>query len=249
MIKADVALIGGTGIGSRLASLGGFPVHVPTEAGLLRTMILKQSWGSVALVQRHSVGHKTPPHLVNYKAIALGLKALGVKGCIASAAVGSLRRDWIPGTFVVCSDLLDLTARRQTLFDRKVVHTPLAKPMSLLTALLEASKEEGVVVQEEGVYLCADGPRYETPAEIQMMRSLGGDVVGMTASTEAILLAEAGIPYGCLAVVTNLGQGLSPVAPYHEEVAEMMEGEKGECAVRIMLRAAKAVAQREQAIG
>ena len=240
-VKPLVGVIGGTGIGSRLAARGGQALAVPTPAGIFRARLLDCDTHDVAVIQRHAAGHKVPPHRVNYKAFALGLKQLGAKACLASAAVGSLREDWDTGTFAVCSDFLDLTGRRLTLFDRVVVHRDFSAPFPARHALLAAAADIGEPVRDGGVYVCGDGPRYETPQEIRTLRNLGGDVVGMTASSEAILFREAFVPYACLAVVTNLACGLATGELDHLEVVDAMEA-RGEVAVAILMRAAERLA-------
>jgi len=241
VLKADVAIIGGTGIGERLMALGGEGFSTETAHGLMSGAMLEHDGIRIALVQRHSAGHRTPPHLVNYHALAVGLRDMGVRACLASAAVGSLRSDWGVGTMAVCRDFLDLTGRRLTLYENEVKHVDFSEPMPGSRAIAQACQELGLAVQDDAVYLGADGPRYETPAEIRMMRLLGGDVVGMTASSEAILMREAGVDYGCLAVVTNLGTGLDPAAaPDHGAVTDVMKT-RGATAVEILLRAAKIV--------
>lgn len=232
----DVGLIGGTGVGWRLAALGGKPLVVPTRYGPLRGKMFDHGGKQVVAMQRHSLGHKTPPHLVNYRAMAAGLAKLGAKACFASAAVGSLRPDWPKGTLVVCSDALDLTGRRLTMFDRVVKHTDMSHPFPAREQLLVAAQDIGVEVEDGGVYVAGDGPRYETPQEIKVIGQMGGDLVGMTASTEAILMREAGVPYACLAVVTNLAAGLTPSELHHGEVEDAMQ-ERGETVVDILLRA------------
>lgn len=220
----DVAIIGGTGVGDSLNDLPGIAIHVPTAAGQLAGKLVDLECGPILLVSRHFAGHKVPPHAVNYHAIALGLKKAGVKTCFSTAAVGSLRRDWSVGTLVACSDFVDLTGRRQTMFDREVVHTDFSHPFSACArrALIDAGKAIGTPVQGHGIYICENGPRYETPHEIKLLEHVG-DIVGMTAATEAILLHEAGIDYGCLAVITNLAAGLGATPLSHEEVVDEMK--------------------------
>jgi 5'-methylthioadenosine phosphorylase len=133
----------------------------------------------------------------------------------------------------VCTDLLDLTARRLTLWDRDVRHTDFSDPFPAARDLAEAS--DGA--QAEAVYVGCDGPRYESPAEVRMLARLGGDVVGMTAATEAVLLREAGVPYGCLAVVTNFGAGLSSGQLAHNDVVDVMS-RHGDHVAQTLLRAA-----------
>jgi len=242
-MRVDVGIIGGTGIGERLLERGGTPLHVPTAAGILRGRVLDVDGTSVFLCSRHSSGHKVPPHRVNYAAMAYGMRELGVKACLATAAVGSLRREWGPGTFVACSDFFDLTYRNLTLFDAKVIHRDFTDPFGVRArrALLEAGAAEGAHVEREGLYLCGNGPRYETPKEIQLYRQLGADLVGMTAASEAILMREAEVDYGCLAIVTNLAAGISETPLDHQEVVDEMK-RSGETAVRILLNAARRVA-------
>lgn len=241
-MKIDVGIIGGTGIGDRLSDLGGSPLHVPTAAGMLRGTILDHEGVRILLLQRHSNGHKVPPHRVNYRAMALGLRQLGAKACFSSAAVGSLRAHWPAGTLVNCSDFLDFSYRNLTLFDRNVQHTDFGSPFDPICrfALAQAATTESLEIQPAGIYINNNGPRYETPYEIHVLKGLG-DLVGMTAASEATLMREAGVPYGCLAVVTNLAAGISESALSHEEVVAEME-RSGPRVVRILLEAAKRVA-------
>ncbi|MBZ0212644.1 MAG: S-methyl-5'-thioadenosine phosphorylase, partial [Nitrospirae bacterium] len=87
-------------------------------------------------------------------------------------------------------------------------------------------------------YVTGNGPRFETPHEIRWMRQQGGDVVGMTAGTEAILMREAGIAYANASFVTNLGCGLSTTPITDEEVQEVMR-RSGKRVLDLMLEAAR----------
>lgn len=239
----DVGIIGGTGIGDRLLAYPGEALHVPTSVGMLRGRKVQVDGLSLFLVSRHSAGHKVPPHHVNYAAMALGMKEAGVKACLSTAAVGSLRPEWGPGTLVACSDFYDLTYRNLTLFDRSVVHRDFTHPFGVAgrAALLEAASENSDSVQDGGIYLCGNGPRYETPAEILLYRQFGADLVGMTAASEAILMREAEVDYACLAIVTNLAAGISPTPLNHQEVVDEML-RSGDRAVKILLAAARILA-------
>jgi 5'-methylthioadenosine phosphorylase len=232
VLKADVAVIGGTGVGERLASLGGALVLVPTPFGPLRGRVADLDGRSLFIVQRHSSGHKVPPHAVAYEAIADGLRRLGVKGCLASAAVGSLVPEWGVGTFASCTDFLDATGSGTTLFNNEVRHTDFSLPFPL------AGLFQGA--ESPCVYACMSGPRYETPFEVATLAKLGAHVVGMTAALEAIAMRESGVPYGCLAVVTNLACGLSESELSHDEVGDAMKS-RGEDVVMALLQAARSV--------
>ena len=236
-MRVDAGVIGGTGVGERLLHMPGDGVHVPTPAGFQRGRVIEIGGKSVFAMSRHSAGHKVPPHRVNYAAMALALQALGAGACFSTAAVGSFRSEWTPGTLVVCSDFLDASGRYPTLYDRSVVHTDFGSPFPAREYLLTAAKKEAVEVQDGGVYVCGNGPRYETPEEIRAFAKLGGDLVGMTAATEAILMREAGVPYGCLAIVTNLAAGLSDETLDHADVSRVMR-QSGEVALRVLMAAA-----------
>jgi 5'-methylthioadenosine phosphorylase len=238
---AEAALIAGTGIADAFAKVPGQPLCVLTEFGPLRGRLITRSGLKLLLLQRHSAGHKVPPHSVNYRAAAAGLKQLGIKWCISSAAVGSLREDWGAGTLVACSDFWDVSGRNLSLFDRTVIHTDFSEPFSgrIGEALRESGLRLGIPVQPKGIYINGNGPRYETPHEIQLMRSMG-DVIGMTAASEAIVMREAGVGYGCLAVVSNLASGIGEGQLNHEDVVRAMH-QSGERALAVMLAAAQVV--------
>jgi len=238
-----VGIIGGTGIADLLQQLPGRPFMFPNAAGILRGRVFESEGVPILLISRHSVGHKTPPHRVNYRAIATGLRDLGVRACFSSAAVGSLDPNAGPGSFVVCTDFWDATPRFPTMFDDTVVHRDFSDPFGpfAVEALRSSLRADGLPFRESGVYVCSNGPRYETPHEIARYQRDGGTVVGMTAASEAILLREAEIEYGCLAIVTNFAAGISPAALSHEEVVDEMK-RSGPSAVSVLLRAARSLA-------
>ena len=242
-MRADVGIIGGTGIGDRLLAFGGKPLYVPTAYGVLRGRYVQIEGLNLYLIGRHSAGHRVPPHKVNYRAMALGMKQIGVSACLSTAAVGSLRPEWPAGTLVACSDFLDFSARNLTLFDKDVVHRDFSEPFGTRSraAILKSAESLGEVVQPKGLYLCGNGPRYETPGEIDLYKKFQADLVGMTASTEAVLMREANIDYGCLAIVTNLAAGISDAPLSHNEVVEEMN-RSGDRAVGVLLGAARILA-------
>lgn len=222
---APLAIIGGTGIGSRLAAMGGTPVVVMTPHGPLRARLLNRGSQDVYLIQRHASGHKLPPHRINFKAMAAGMSLLGVRACVGTAAVGSLRADWGPETLVLPNDFLDLTYRRLTMHADRVEHVDFSDPFSwkLRTELRRAAERVGAAVHEGGIYVSMDGPRYETPHEIEMVRRLGGELLGMTAASEAIVCREIGLPYACISIVSNLAAGMTSDILDHADVVNVLE--------------------------
>lgn len=245
---ADVAIIGGTGIGARLAALGGVVTHVPTRKGTIRGSVLESRGVRIFAVQRHSAGHSVPPHAVPYGAIGLSFAAMGVRACLATAAVGSVRADLTPGTLLRCTDFLDLTGRKLTMYDNVARHTDFSRPFDprLNEALSESARALEMPLGERCVYAGMNGPRYETPAEVEMIRRLGADVAGMTATSEATVMRELGIAYGCVAIVSNLAAGLQQELS-HGEVLSAMD-RVGSSVVDLLLGAAELLA-REAARG
>ncbi len=114
----------------------------------------------------------------------------GGAGFVLAAAVGSMNQKMAPGNFVFPDQFLEFTkARECTFFDggeNGVVHTDMTEPFSLhlRDCLEEAAKQISITYHSGSVYVTAEGPRFETPAEIKMYRHFGGDLVGMTAYPE-----------------------------------------------------------------
>jgi 5'-methylthioadenosine phosphorylase len=138
----------------------------------------------------------------------------------------------------ICADFVDLTARNQTLFNRRVEHRDFSLPMGDASqrALRLAAARHSPQTHPAAIYICTNGPRYETPAEVAFARQIGGDVIGMTAASEAVAMVEANIDYGCLAIITNLAAGIGETPLNHSDVMKEME-QSGELAVNILLDA------------
>src|SRR5690606_2867755 len=128
----------------------------------------------------------------------------------------------------IVDQFLDFTKGREQTFydggDNGVVHVDMTDPYcpELRRTLVETGRELGLAIHEQGVYVCTEGPRFETPAEIRAFRMLGGDVVGMTSVPESVLAREAGLCYAAMAMVTNMAAGISESPLTHEEVVDVM---------------------------
>lgn len=196
-----------------------FPASLQKEEGNLEEW---EAEGEIFYVlRRHGKDHTLPPHMIDYIGNIRILKEKEVGKIIATCAVGSLKKDITPGTLVCLSDFIDLSGRHLTLYSQPI-HTDFSEPFCpfLRELFLEEGRKLGIALKEEGVYCCVMGPRYETPAEVKALATLGCDVVGMTIATEAILAKEARICYSGLAVVTNFAGGMEK-ATSHEGVEEM----------------------------
>jgi 5'-methylthioadenosine phosphorylase len=209
---------------ARIGIIGGSGVERP-EAGFTETVIETPygnalAWlgsgddGDVVFLSRHGVEHDVPPHKINYRANIKALQTLGVDRVIATFAVGGIAEDIPPGGVVALDDAIDLTSGREFTFfgggDEGMKHTPFSKAFSpaLREALVAKAPAHGLQIRPTGTYICFNGPRFETAAEIRMSRLLGADVVGMTAMPEAILARELEIHYGGVAVSVNWAAGI-----------------------------------------
>src|SRR5258708_2507532 len=195
--------------------------------------LYRAAFGDLAFVflSRHGLLHGIAPHQVNYRANIAALSQLGINRIVATNAVGSLSVDLPPGTLALLDDFIDFTRNRPATFRETdqangsyVTHTDFSEPYcpELRQALISAAGELDVPIVPNCTYLCAEGPRFESPAEIRMFAMLGGDVVGMTGLPEAVFAREAGICYSGLAIVTNYGAGLTNEAVDHGKVVERM---------------------------
>ncbi|QBR92055.1 purine-nucleoside phosphorylase [Nocardioides euryhalodurans] len=140
--------------------------------------------------------------------------AAGCRTIVLTNGCGGLRETWTPGTPVLISDHINLTARSPIEGAHFVDLTDLYSPrLRALCREIDPSLDEGVYVQ-------FPGPHYETPAEIGMVRAIGGHLVGMSTTLEAIAAREAGLEVLGISLVTNLAAGISGEPLDHAEVLE-----------------------------
>ncbi|MDD3374829.1 MAG: S-methyl-5'-thioadenosine phosphorylase [Candidatus Omnitrophica bacterium] len=161
----------------------------------------------VVFLPRHDKGHKISPSEINYRANIYGMKKLGVSAIFSVSACGSLKEELKPMDFVIPSQFIDRTTKRQSTFFSSgiVAHVGFADPTcSKLSDILEKSaRTVGVSVHRGGTYLNMEGPQFSTRAESNLYRSWGLDIIGMTNATEAKLAREAEVAYATLAAVTD----------------------------------------------
>ena len=221
-------VIGGTGFYSA-GEERGEPTEVATPYGAVEVSRVKMGGVEIAFVARHGGGHTVPPHRVNYRGNIWALREMGVRNILTSAAVGSMSEEMPPGSLVRVDQFLDFTRGRPgTFFDGEttegVVHVDLTEPYCphLRRELGAAAEGLGEKLAPTGTYVCAEGPRFETPAEIRMFKQLGGELVGMTSVPEVVLAREVGICYATVAVVTNWAAGMSAGLVEHDGVSDFM---------------------------
>lgn len=209
--KVKIAIIGGTGFEKLFKSAK--PLRVKTPCGTPPILFIGTVDNRrVAFLPRHGPNHSVPPHRINYKANLHALHKLGVEQIISTNAVGAINRDFQSGDVVIPHDLIDFTRTRPTTFYDKapVTHIDMSQPYcpEIRKLLIQTARGKGLQVRDKAVLVCTEGPRYETPAEIEMFRRLGSDIVGMTGCPEAVLARELEMCYATICYVSNMAAGM-----------------------------------------
>jgi len=222
-----IGIIGGTGF----LEVPEFDLHrreVSTDFGAVTVLSGSLADKEVVFLPRHGAAGRLAPHQIAYQANIAALQSLGCTHILATNAVGGICADIEPGHLVVPDQFLDFTKQRPLTLaqgsDEVIPHIDVTNPYcSYLRRLIaEQAGEAGLVVHQDVVYVCTEGPRFETPAEIQMFAQLGGDVVGMTGVPEMVLAREAEICYASVGVVTNYAAGITGETLTADEVHELM---------------------------
>jgi purine-nucleoside phosphorylase len=220
--RHDVALVLGSGwlpavdaLGEPVAEvpstdLPGFaPPAVEGHAGTLRSIRAGDRHLLVFLGRTHYYEGR------GVRAVVHGVRTAAAAGCrtiVLTNGCGGLRPEWAPGTPVLISDHVNLTGTSP------IEGAHFVDLTDLYSARLRGLCREVDPTLDEGVYVQFPGPHYETPAEIRMVRTLGGDLVGMSTTLEAIAAREAGMEVLGISLVTNAAAGMTGEALDHEEV-------------------------------
>lgn len=210
MEKAKFAIIGGSGFEHLFKTAE--QISVGTPYGIAAPlMIRKMGDQTVVFLPRHGRAHSIPPHQISYRANIWALHDVGVERIIALNAVGAINRDFKPGDIVIPHDFIDFTKFRSVTFydEAPVTHVDVSQPYcpEMRKQLVETLRKFSMPVRERAVIVCTEGPRFETPAEIEMFRRLGDDVVGMTGMPEAVLARELEMCYATVCYVPNMAAG------------------------------------------
>ncbi|QIK82944.1 purine-nucleoside phosphorylase [Sanguibacter sp. HDW7] len=224
--RHDVALVLGSGWGGAADLLGETVAEIPSAEipgftapavaghGASIRSIRIEATGKHALV----LGSRT--HYYEGKGVrrvAHGVRTAAAAGCdtvILTNGCGGLDLAWGPGTPVLISDHINLTGASPIEGANFVDLTDLYSPR-----LRDVAREvDGSL--DEGVYVQFRGPHYETPAEVRMAGIMGGSLVGMSTTLEAIAARQAGLEVLGISLVTNLAAGISPTPLSHAEVIE-----------------------------
>jgi 5'-methylthioadenosine phosphorylase len=210
--KKVIGIIGGSGLYEMEGLKNVEEITIDTPYGKPSDTFIKGTIGDVDLLflPRHGRGHRISPSEINYRANIYGLKKLGAKAVISISAVGSMKEHIAPGDLVFVNQFIDRTkgTRAFTFFENGIVaHVSIADPVCdiLKDTILEAinNKAELGKIHKSGTYICMEGPQFSTRAESKVYRSLGVDVIGMTACPEYKLAREAQLSYATIALSTD----------------------------------------------
>ncbi|MCF6522092.1 purine-nucleoside phosphorylase [Streptomyces sp. JJ36] len=220
----DVALVMGSGWVPAADALGapehelpvteipGFPPPgVAGHSGTIRSYRVGDKRALVFLGRTHYYERR------DVAAVAHGVRTAVAAGCktvVLTNGCGGLREGMRVGQPVLISDHLNLTAASP------ITGAHFVDLTDLYSSRLRALCQEIDPSLEEGVYVQFPGPHYETPAEINMVRVMGGDLVGMSTVLEAIAAREAGAEVLGISLVTNLAAGITGEPLNHEEVLQ-----------------------------
>jgi purine-nucleoside phosphorylase len=224
--RHDVALVLGSGWGQTADLIGESLATVDNAdvPGFHRAAVAGHS-GSMRSVAIGDTGRRalvfgTRTHFYEgrgVRSVVHGVRTAKAAGCstiVLTNGCGGLNPAWGPGTPVLIRDHINLTAHSPiegaNFVDLTDVYTP---------RLRQLAREVDPDL-DEGVYVQFRGPHYETPAEVRMAKVIGGDLVGMSTSLEAIAARQAGLDVLGISLVTNLAAGISETPLDHEEVLE-----------------------------
>ena len=209
MSEAVLGIIGGSGIydlpglsdlrEERIESPWGEPSDVLRIGRMGRTRIV--------FLPRHGRGHAIPPSEINYRANIDVMKRAGVTDLVSLSACGSYKAELYPGLFVLVDQFVDRTSGRASSFFGRgcVAHVSVAHPVgpALQGLIAEAATAAGLPFVRGGTLVTMEGPQFSTYAESMTYKTLGYDLIGMTAMPEAKLAREAEITYATVAMVTD----------------------------------------------
>ena len=220
MQNNKLAFIGGSGI-YNLDILKDIVEHdIISSFGKPSSKIIegKINGNSIFFLSRHGISHQISPSEINYRANIECLKQLEVTDIISLSAVGSLKNDLDPGTFVIVDQFIDRTInRKKTFFENGIVaHVPMANPVCNILMDLSKNILQSLNIKNSygGTYLAMEGPQFSTKAESLLYKSWNCDVIGMTNIPEAKLAREAEIRYASISMVTDFDSW----SMEHEEV-------------------------------
>ena len=255
-----IGIITGSGSYSLPAFDGGAPEEVPTPFGPALVSAGRFAGEEVLHVARHREGHVLLSSQVTHRANVWALRERGARAVLAVTVCGALDPQLPLGTLVVFDDLHfpanrlpdgslctlhaepGAPGRGHWIFDR-----PFSEP--LRAALLEGAAEAGAAARDGGCYGHVDGPRFNTRAEIRMLRQAGVCAVSQTAGPEAVLCGEAGVPYALIGYATDYANGIPEEPTPVEELVRLIGASGGTFARTLVGAVPRAAAAAPEPVG
>lgn len=191
-----------------------------TPFGVSQPIYLCDSrFGDFFFLSRHGEsGYDLAPSFVNYRANIYALKDLGVRAVVSWSETRAITHNFKIGQYVLVDDLIDETyARANTFFENQglgvVRQWPVFCP-SLRNALVQTLRDEHCEFADGGVYVCVEGPRRETPAEVRKYTAFGAELIGMTLAPEVFLAKELQMCYASVCYVASYAENGSEFRPF-----------------------------------
>lgn len=210
--QAEIGIIGGSGFYEFLDKTESFEIKTPYGDSSDKITIGEYKGKKIAFLPRHGRHHHLPPHKIPYQANIFALKSLGVKHVISPTAVGSLKKEFKPGDFVICDQFINMTQQREATYysGPKTIHISSADPYcsSLRIISINQCKNLNLPFHKKGTAVIVEGPRFSTRAESRWFSKMGADVINMTQYPEVVLAREAGMCYLNISIVTDYDAGL-----------------------------------------
>ena len=174
---------------------------------------LNSEFGNAFFLSRHGEkGYSITAPFVNYRANIYALKEKGVEEIISWSGPGTINTNLKIGQYVIIDDLIDETkTRKSTFYYNKGVGFIRQNPVfcpTLRGLIKDSLSLLSTTFADKGTYVCTEGPRLETPAEIKKFDIFGGDLVGMTLCPEVFLAKELEMCYASICYITNYAEGL-----------------------------------------
>lgn len=231
--KPELGIILGSGLGDfadniegvriKYADIPGF--EASTVTGHKGQLVFGEVLGKRAVIMQGRFHFYEGYHISRIVYPIKVMKKLGVETLIITNAAGSVNKEYNAGDLMVIADHINLMGvnpligeNDATLGDRFPDMTEVYNH-ALMDLALRKGKEFGLTVQK-GVYAAMSGPSYETPAEINMLRIMGADAVGMSTVPEALVANYCGIKVLGVSCITNSAAGVHPSRLSHVEVVE-----------------------------
>ncbi len=239
-IKTDCTLILGSGMSSVIADLPTKAIVEYSDIPALGATNVVGHAGRLVIAEWHNLnvaifqGRRHWYEGIGWNPILFPIllsKALGTKMVLQTNAAGGIRKDLVPGTFMVIDDHINMMSANPLIGP----HHPELGPRfpdqtevysKNIRNILDQAGETSGNLLPHGIYLATSGPTYETPIEVKAFEAMGADAVGMSTIPESIIANSLGLQLGAISCITNSAAGISQQKLSHEEVIETTKNSK-----------------------